>query len=619
MRYFILGVFCVSLLVRADFADITEEAGLAGVGGSHISWIDYDNDGYEDILIGSKHLFRNNGPPDWNFTKVTESAGISESKGGFGIFGDYDNDGYLDFHTGEMLWHNNGDGTFTDVTQEAGNICDTFPTPAAAWGDYDGDGYIDLYIANGEYYEDENYTFFPDFLWHNEGDGTFTDVTDEAGIDSLHRFWAGEDWCYGRGVAWADYDEDGDLDIYVANYRLCPNFLWQNNSDGTFTDVAQSADVIGKPYALAYGHSIAASWGDLDNDCHLDLFVANLAHKDPDRGRYCDDSYLFHNNGPPDWNFTDIRKGSGIPIIPIRKVHPSGYYWDELHDGIGLGDYDNDGDLDLYITQVYDLEFAFSFFYENNGDLTFTDVTEDAKVKLWDCWGPVWCDYDQDGDLDLIVYGSAKYPIESREVHLFKNNGNNNHWLEIRLIGKNSNRTAIGARVKTVAGDLKQIRQVEGGTGNGCQHSLILHFGLSTYKNVDTVYVRWPSGLFEYKADIPADQLLVWEEGDGEEVGVEERRPKSISSFNSVHPNPFSSSTTISYSVNLPAYVSLKVYNSSGQLIKILVSEEKATGNYTILWKGTDDTGHLLPNGVYFLRLESGNYSSTRKGLIVRH
>ncbi|MFQ5905981.1 MAG: FG-GAP repeat domain-containing protein, partial [bacterium] len=359
------------------FTDITQDCGMGSVGGSKLSWGDYNNDGFEDLLVRGRVLFRNDGPPDWTFTDVSDSAGINVSAACGGVWGDYDNDGWLDVYANccgygsDILWRNNGDGTFTDVTAAAGNPSDTFPSEGVAWGDYDNDGYIDMYVANYENW-DLNISY-PDFLWHNLGDGTFSNCTDSAGVTENMR---------SRGVCWADYDEDSDLDIYVSNYRLMPNHLWDNQGDRTFFQQAFNKGVAGTEFGGYYGHTIGSAWGDLNNDGYMDLFAANLAHKDPPRGPYCDDSYIFINNGPPDFDFTDIRPTSGIEIHPIGSTR-DGYYWDELHDGVAFGDYDNDGDLDMCVTQVYDIPFAWSFLWANNGDKTFTDVTEDEGVRVW--------------------------------------------------------------------------------------------------------------------------------------------------------------------------------------------------------------------------------------------
>ncbi|MCK5415413.1 MAG: VCBS repeat-containing protein, partial [Thermoplasmata archaeon] len=303
------------------FTNVSQQAGLAGFGGSYFAWGDYNDDGNQDLLVNGKLLLRNEGSPGYTFTDVTVATGLHQTnRVNVGIWGDYDNDGDLDVYLAgggwttstpsrnDYLFRNNGapDWTFTDVTEEAGSPVDGLPSTAAAWGDIDDDGFLDLYVAN---YESDDLEGYPDSLWHNEGDGTFTNISASSGILSAGRE-------PGRGVAFSDFDNDGDLDIHVSNYRLRPNFLWQNDGSGRFTNVAAQKGVTGDalfyqgsgPY---YGHTIGSSWADWNNDGNMDIWEANLVHKyvggGDNRGYICDDSKFYANNGPPNWDFTDVR------------------------------------------------------------------------------------------------------------------------------------------------------------------------------------------------------------------------------------------------------------------------------------------------------------------------
>lgn len=445
------------------FNDVTISAGLADVRASRVAWGDYDGDGYDDLLLGNR-LFRN--LLGERFVEVTEEAGLGANTSG-GVWADYDNDGDLDIYAisakADILYENIGNGRFRDVTRTSG-ITDTLPTEGAAWGDYDSDGWIDLYIAR---YEDwATHTYFSDILYRNLGDGRFEDVTLSANIIP----WLGEDRA-GRGVNWGDYDEDGDLDIYVSNYRLQENFLWENQGDGRFLNQALRRGVAGVHRDGWWGHTIGSEWGDYDGDGDLDLICANLAH--PRFIQFSNRTQLLENLGPPDFRFQDRRAEAGIR-------------YDETHSDPSWGDIDKDGDLDLYITSVY--ENRRSFLYENIGSGKFRDITWLAGVRVFNGWGCAFSDYDLDGDLDLLV-GSGS------GVRLFENRGNPNYWLSVKIKGRISNRAGIGTRIWAYQGNRVQIREVQGGKGTTSQHSLIQFFGFGEFGEPIRLKVHFPSGV----------------------------------------------------------------------------------------------------------------------------
>lgn len=500
------------------FTNVSEAVGLAGKTGNYFSWTDYNNDGYQDLLVNGWKLYENDGPPDYNFTYVSPAANLTGGVSN-GVWGDYDNDGYLDMFAGaglngnDKLYHNNGNGTFTDVTQSAGGITDTDPTSAAGWGDFDRDGDLDLYVANGENSNNGNPIYYADKFYRNNGDGTFTDITVAAGIDDYTSPY------YGRGVAWGDYDNDGWQDIYISNYRLQPNYLWRNNHQNNFTDVAFLENVTGLgryyqtdgPY---YGHTIGSAWGDLNNDGNLDLWVSNLVHKyvggTDIRGYICDDSNIFMNKGGPFYNFSDGRPKSGIPKKPVGGSGT--YIGDELWFNVALGDFDNDGDLDAFVPQGYDLNYAYSYLFRNNNDGTFTDISTNAGLRTWNTYGGAWADYNNDGFLDLVTGGKSPFVGVGQgksEIHLFKNNGNLNNWLSVILLGNESNYYGIGTRVTVTTDSGTQIREVEGGSGcHSHQNSLPVEFGIGNNPSVNKVEVRWPNGRIQIFTNVPANVEL---------------------------------------------------------------------------------------------------------------
>lgn len=450
---------------------------------SRVAWGDFDNDDDDDMLVSASKLYRNNG--DGTFTDISESAGITGIAGS-GMWADYNNDGYLDYYAfssgttdedRDRLVHNNGDSTFTAVDSKDRVPFDYDPTQAVAWGDYNHDGWVDLYVAN---YEVELSQCTPDKLWKNLGGGLFEDVTMKVGIDEANLTYCG------RGVAFGDYNNDGLLDLYVSNYRLDPNFLYQNLGDGTFKEVGFKKGLSGENVRGNFGHSIGSVWGDFDNDNDLDLFVGNLAH--PRFADFSDPSMLYVNSGEPDFDFENIRDDS-----------KTGITYCETHSDPLWFDYDNDGLLDLMITAIY-TEFV-SFLYHNNGDNTFENVTYKTGLHVLNGWGVVAVDYDRDGDLD----------VSTRKF--FKNNlANSNHWLEVKLKGKKTNTFGIGCRIKVETDNLTLIREVEGGKGTGVQSSMVQHFGLGTDDKVNKLTVRWVDNTEQVLTDVNVDQFLTVEE-----------------------------------------------------------------------------------------------------------
>ena len=478
------------------FTDVTDEAGLGGRNESRVAWGDYDSDGQDDLLLNGRVLFENRG--DGTFTDATRIAGTGDTGANGGVWADIDNDGDLDFYatsgatSGEQtdrLWVNQGNGTFKDGTETAGGMTDLYATEGAAWSDYDGDGFVDLYLASYERPRTDTFTDYgvgsPDILYHNEGDGVFVNVTEECGLEPPF----GEHLS-GRGVNWGDYDNDGDSDIFVSNYRLQENFLWRNEGDGTFVNVAPELGVSGRETEGWWGHTIGSEWGDYDNDGDLDLVSANLAH--PRYIDVSDKSMLLRNEGPPSWSFADERAAAGIKYA-------------ETHSDPAWCDVDADGDLDLFVTSIYPN--CGSFLYRNAGQGRFEDITWLAGVRSFNGWGCATCDYDLDGDLDLAVASGSGF-------RLFRNDGlgrdgHRNHSLQVLVVGTTSNKSGIGARVKVTGARGTQIREVQGGKGTTSQHSLTAFFGLGSDDGPVDVEVSFLGGETVTLKDAHVDQRLV--------------------------------------------------------------------------------------------------------------
>ncbi len=446
---------------------------------SRVAWGDYDDDGDEDLMTNGPTLYRNEG--DGTFVDVTAEAipGGTVNGSGGGVWGDYDNDGCLDYFgqgtgygAGEVLLHSNCDGTFTDVIDGSGisdvqseRDCDGdgleehSPTEGAAWLDVDGDGFLDLYLANYECSSEyDSYNNYDDRLFHNEGDGTFTDVSTSAGIDQTNQA--------GRGATTHDADRDGDTDLFISNYRLDRNFFYDNPGDGTLDDVASSNGTRGDNVSGSYGHTIGAAFGDIDGDLDWDLVAANLAH--PFYAHFSDKTQVLINDGSG--QFTDEAQARGI-------------YYRETHSNPTLFDADNDGDLDLFITCVY--AYRDSDLYLNDGSGNFTLSNYETGLVVQNGWGSAAADVDNDGDVDLVAYD------------LFRNEtmAAGNHWIQIRAVGGPlSNRSAIGAEIVVEAGDSSYLRHVSGGSGTGCQDSMTQTVGLGTTTTVDGITVTFPGG-----------------------------------------------------------------------------------------------------------------------------
>lgn len=469
------------------FRDVTEEVGLGEIKASRIAWGDYNNDGYDDILLRGSRIFRN--IEGRRFDEVTEGVGITDYSASGGIWGDWNNDGLIDFYSisggkgnkGDRLWKQTKEETFVDVTGMAGGVSNDFSTEGAAWGDANNDGYLDLYLANYENWSEHSY--YPDQFYICYSGETFNEKLNDAGmIPPFNEERAG------RGVNWGDYDNDGDMDIYVSNYRLQENFLWRNNGDGTFTNVANLLGVAGDEMDGWWGHTIGSSWGDYDNDGDLDLITANLAH--PRYIEFSNKTRLYENLGPPEYRFVDRREEAGIKF-------------EETHSDPTWVDVDSDGDLDLYITCVY--EGRKSFLYENLGNGKFRDITYLAGVRVFNGWGCAFSDFDNDGDIDLFVASGSG-------IHLFRNEGNENNYLEIEVTGRESNSCGIGARITVKQKDDTQIREVQGGKGTTSQNSFVQFFGFGDNVGPVDIEVRFLNGTKKYLSGISLNQRITVKE-----------------------------------------------------------------------------------------------------------
>ena len=463
-------------------------------------------------------LYHNNG--DGTFTDVSAASGLDHTGWGMGVcVGDFDNDGYddlyLTYYGGNVLYRNNGNGTFSDVTDRAGVRGHGWGM-GCAFGDYDNDGRLDLYVANyvdvdiarlGEPGSAPNCTYrsiatfcgprgLPggrDILFHNNGDGTFADVTEKAGIDRGQYF--------GLGVVMADYDRDGRLDIYVANDST-PSSLYHNNGDGTFTDV-------GVPAGVAYSGEgqeqagMGTDFGDYDNDGWLDLVKGNFSD---------DTNNLYHNNR--DGTFTDVTYPAGIGDVTWPFTTFGAKFLDYDNDGwkdIFFANGQTFPQMDRYPTGITYAERNLLFHNRHDGKFDEVGLRAGPGLALKKVSrGLATADYDNDGDLEIMVSNMNDSPELLRHAR-----ENPCHSVVVKTLGTQSNRDGIGTKVTLVAGGLTQYDEVRSGGSYLSSSDLRVHFGLGAATKIDRLELRWPSGQMDVVPSPPLDHLLVVKEGQG--------------------------------------------------------------------------------------------------------
>ena len=517
------GISWVHVNGRSPMAHLPETVGAG------CAFLDYDNDGWMDIYLVnsgrcdfytpphplSNALYRNN--RDGTFTDVTQHAGVGGKAYGMGVaVGDYDGDGFPDLYVTQypqsILYHNNGDGTFSDVTAKAGVAAPGWAT-SAVWFDYDNDGRLDLFVCHFVDYSKDKlkfcgdlltgerfyciptiYTPMPCWLFHNDGDGTFTDVSRESGIARpLAKAW---------GAVAADINNDGRMDLYVTNDTV-PNFLFANRGAGKFEEIGLLAGVgvsaFGKPRS---GMGVDA--GDYDQDGWIDLFEANVDHE-----MYS----LYHNDKHE--AFSDEALPTGIGEA-TRLM--SGW-------GLRFFDYDNDGNLDLLLCNghpddqvdkripgVKALEPLLLFRNTGRGFENVSHESGPVFAKPLAGRGLALGDFDNDGSVDVLVTQNNAAPV------LLRNNaGHKNHWLGIKLIGRKANADAVGAKITCRAGDFERHRFKVGGGSYLSAHDPRVVMGLGQRTKVDWLEVQWPQpgGKTERFVNLPIDRYITIMEGEG--------------------------------------------------------------------------------------------------------
>ena len=580
-----IAVFAIFILTpiivnAVTFTDVTNEAGIdfqhsSGTRssllpedmGSGAGFADIDNDGDIDLYIvnipgpftqdggGNKGnanaLYRNNG--DGTFTDITRAAGVGHQGYGMGcVFADYDADADLDLYLtnygANVLYRNNGDSTFTDVTEIAGVNCELWST-GAAFADVDGDTDLDLYVCNYVTYDLEEleqmkeeslqsgkpvpsalnpHVFDPQdnvFYWNN-GDGTFTDATAEAGVAATG----------GRSMqaVFSDFDNDNDLDLYVAN-DTSTNHVYRNNGDGTFADVSDES------WAADFRGSMGLTVGDYDADGDIDLFMSHWVDEENALYRNLFKETVSSQQSVVGQEPSAAEHPTQLPHTESRKpIADSQYirFVDESYTamlaeesikqigwGTALFDYDNDGDLDIFVTngstfqELKQPEVLIpqpDALFRNDGDGMFTDVSESAGIAALPLRvgrGATFGDYDNDGDVDIFIVNNHAPPILLRNegivgARLPRPDTGRNNWLHVKLIGAGANRDAIGAKIQVKTADRTQIREIYAGDSYMSFSSLVAEFGVGNATRIETLQVTWQNGEIQKLHNVPANQKI---------------------------------------------------------------------------------------------------------------
>ncbi len=558
-------------ITTGAIGDLSGPAGYTGA-----SWVDFNGDGHLDLFVNNAFLFRNEG--DGSFTQIATSFRVDLGLGNGNTWADYDNDGDLDVficNTQSYLYRNNGNETFTPMAEETSDAIASRGW-SCAWADIDNDGNVDLAITHPAGFVGTPLT---NHLFMNDGppDYTFTRVTTGAIVTGLAAYTVG---------TWSDYDLDGDMDYFVgagpANGTPARDFLYRNRL--VETGEATFVRITGGVIATDLQDGQLWNWIDYDNDGDLDAYLTNWGGTNGGMA-----NRLYRKDGS---DFTRVTSGAIVEDVDVSLSS----VW---------GDFDNDGDLDCYVTND---GIQPDRYYQNNGDGTFARIDTMAVAQAQTRRGASAGDFDNDGDLDLLVVGPGE------AFGFYRNDLNNGYnWLKVKTIGTASNRSGIGVKVRakaTIGGSvIWQMREVSSqNTFNG-HNSLDVHFGLGDATIVDSLWLAWPSGTVDVYTQVDVNQMLVATEGQGVMPVANEEAPALPKAFalEQNYPNPFNPVTMIGYRLPQRVFVTLKVFDALGRVVATLVEGFKPAGQHHVRWDAAN-----LASGVYLYRLEAGSVTQTR-------
>ncbi len=584
LLFSLLLLISISTLRSQTFTNVAQQIGIQTtyfddyyIPGGGAGFADYDNDGDIDLLVASRTRFVFYRNDNGMFTDVTSQTGINFTGDCLKsvVWGDYNNDGWRDvfltsWYSGSRLYKNNGNGTFSDVTTQSGiSMPFNYQTTTAAWGDVNRDGYLDLYIGN--YGNIEGAGEQPNYFYKNNGNGTFTDITNSSGAkDSLYK--------KPLAIVIYDYNMDGWQDIYIAMDKHQRCTLFKNLGNGTFEDVTYFSGT------MCYFDAMGIAVGDYNHDGWMDLHVSN--------GPPGNATFRYNGNG----TFTDVAVQTNTTI--------NKECW-----GNSFIDYNNDTWCDLYASASAGIDMC-DVLYKNNGNNTFSNVGYGLGIRdSTYTYGIAKGDYNNDGYPDICATMSR-----DSIAHFYKNSGGSNNWIKLKCIGTQSNKDAIGTYVTSYTGGTMNRQVILGGSSFLSSDDVELIIGLGTSEKADSIVINWTNGIVDRSYNIQKNGRYTAIEGSGV-IGIQpisNEVPFAFGLYQN-YPNPFNPITKIRFSLPESGNVMLKIYDISGREVKTLVNQNMKAGTYE-----ADFDASGISSGVYFYKMTSGNFINTKKMIVTK-